>query len=93
MNHRELTDCVSAAKTLPMQGIYKKVRQSGRRGHAAAMLVGCSLLPLGAIIGCVSVNAPDKPIVIELNINIKQEVVYRLAQDAEKTIDANPGIF
>ncbi|MDT0507407.1 YnbE family lipoprotein [Novosphingobium sp. MMS21-SN21R] len=38
-------------------------------------------------------NAPDKPIVIELNINIKQEVVYRLAADAGNTIDENPGIF
>ncbi|MBA3054810.1 MAG: YnbE family lipoprotein [Sphingomonadales bacterium] len=43
--------------------------------------------------GCVSVNAPDKPIVIELNINIKQEVIYRLAQDAGNTIDKNPEIF
>ena len=30
------------------------------------------------VAGCVSVKAPDKPIVIELNINIKQEVVYKL---------------
>jgi len=39
------------------------------------------------------VKAPDKPIVIELNINIKQEVVYRLAADAKNTIDQNSGIF
>jgi hypothetical protein len=39
------------------------------------------------------VKAPDKPIVIELNINIKQEVVYRLAPDVEKNIEANPEIF
>lgn len=43
--------------------------------------------------GCISVNAPDKPIVIELNINIKQEVVYRLASDVQNNIEANPGIF
>lgn len=43
--------------------------------------------------GCVSVNAPDKPIVIELNINIKQEVIYRLAEDANKTIESNADIF
>jgi hypothetical protein len=53
------------------------------------MVVGCAM----ALGGCVSVNAPDKPIVIELNINIKQEVIYRLAQDAGATIDKNPGIF
>ena len=43
--------------------------------------------------GCISVKAPDKPIVIELNINIRQEVVYRLAEDAKNTIKDNPGIF
>ena len=46
-----------------------------------------------AIGGCISVKAPDKPIVIELNINIKQEVVYRLAGDAAKTIENNKDIF
>ncbi|MBN8501061.1 MAG: YnbE family lipoprotein [Sphingomonadales bacterium] len=46
-----------------------------------------------ALSGCVTVKAPDKPIVIELNINIKQEVVYRLAADAKNTIDENSGIF
>lgn len=46
-----------------------------------------------ALGGCISVKAPDKPIVIELNINIKQEVVYRLAQDANNTIESNPDIF
>ena len=43
--------------------------------------------------GCISVTAPDKPIVIELNINIKQEVVYRLSADAANTIEKNPEIF
>ncbi|WP_338468072.1 YnbE family lipoprotein [Novosphingobium sp. ZN18A2] len=43
--------------------------------------------------GCINVKAPDKPIVIELNINIKQEVVYRLAADASNTIEDNPDIF
>ena len=51
------------------------------------MLVG------NLVSGCISVTAPDKPIVIELNINIKQEVVYRLSQDAGATIESNPGIF
>lgn len=53
-------------------------------------------LPLMGVMmagGCISVKAPDKPIVIELNINIKQEVVYRLAADAGNTIEKNPEIF
>ena len=55
-------------------------------------------LPLAALgvatlSGCISVTAPDKPIVIELNVNIRQEVIYRLAADAESTIDENEDIF
>ena len=43
--------------------------------------------------GCVTVEAPDKPIVIELNVNIRQEVIYRLAADAKSTVEANEDIF
>ncbi len=47
----------------------------------------------GALGGCINVSAPDAPIVIELNINIRQEVIYRLAEDAANTIDENADIF
>ena len=57
----------------------------------ARVVLGVSLA--GSLAGCISVSAPDKPIVIELNINVKQEVVYRLAADANKTIDENKQIF
>jgi len=50
-------------------------------------------LGLSVLSGCISVTAPDKPIVIELNINISQEVIYRLADDAENTINENADIF
>ena len=43
--------------------------------------------------GCVSVSAPDKPIEINLNINVTQQVVYRLDGQAKALIDENPGIF
>lgn len=46
-----------------------------------------------ALGGCVTVSAPDKPIVINLNINIKQEVVYRLDGKAKAVIDENAEIF
>jgi hypothetical protein len=52
-------------------------------GLALAVLLG----------GCVTVEAPDKPIVIELNVNIRQEVIYRLAADAKNTVDENADIF
>ncbi|MEG3164912.1 YnbE family lipoprotein [Sphingomonas sp. PB2P19] len=46
-----------------------------------------------ALSGCVNVSAPDKPIVINLNINVTQEVVYRLDGEAKSLIQQNPGIF
>ncbi|KUO57996.1 MAG: hypothetical protein APF78_01365 [Sphingomonadales bacterium BRH_c3] len=54
---------------------------------------GALLAPVAMIGGCISIEAPDKPIVIELNINIRQEVVYMLAEDAAETIEENADIF
>ncbi len=55
-------------------------------------LAPAGLLALAAG-GCVTVQAPDKPIVIELNVNIRQEVIYRLAADAKNTVEENEAIF
>ncbi|MDZ4307854.1 YnbE family lipoprotein [Allopontixanthobacter sp.] len=55
-----------------------------------APVLVASIVALG---GCISVNAPEGPIVIELNINIRQEVIYRLAEDAGNTIEENADIF
>jgi len=55
------------------------------------------LLPLVSastlLAGCISVKAPDKPIEINLNINVKQEVVVSLKQDAQDLIANNPELF
>lgn len=51
------------------------------------------LAPAAFLGGCVNVTAPDKPIVINLNISITQEVVYRLDNKAKELIQDNPGIF
>jgi hypothetical protein len=48
---------------------------------------------LAALPGCINVSAPDKPIEINLNINVTQEVVYRLDGEAKSLIQQNPGIF
>ena len=52
-----------------------------------------AVLAVASLGGCINVSAPDKPIVIELNINITQEVIYRLAEDAGNTIEDNADIF
>jgi len=46
-----------------------------------------------ALAACVQIDTPDKPIEINLNINIRQEVVYRLDGDAKKLIEQNSAIF
>ena len=43
--------------------------------------------------GCVQVTAPDKPIEINLNVNVKQEVLVKLQRDAEQLIADNPELF
>ena len=57
------------------------------RGTIALALTAATLT------GCVNVSAPNKPIEINLNINVTQEVVYRLDGEAKSLIQQNPGIF
>jgi len=57
------------------------------------MIAMAALAVAGMTGGCVNVTAPDKPIVINLNINVTQEVVYRLDGEAKTVIQQNPGIF
>jgi anti-sigma-K factor RskA len=81
------THPAKAAPARPKEG-----RTEASNGALAIAAAAAAALAIAAG-GCVSVKAPDKPIVIELNVNIRQEVVYRLAQDAGKTIQSNPDIF
>lgn len=77
------------AMNVTMETSSRNTAMSNWRAIGAAAVLGTSAM----LSGCISVKAPDKPIVIELNINIKQEVIYRLAADAGNTIEANPDIF
>ncbi|EQA98196.1 hypothetical protein L288_20760 [Sphingobium quisquiliarum P25] len=56
----------------------------------AIFAVGCAGLALG---GCIQVKAPDKPIEINLNVKVQQEVVVRLQRDAQDLIQNNPELF
>jgi hypothetical protein len=62
-------------------------RSNLRPGLLASALLG---LPLG---GCITVDAPDKPIEINLNVTIRQEVLVRLQRDVEQLINQNPQAF
>lgn len=88
-----LTNPAHAARTALMRS--RVVRSKAGTGRFLGRATGAVVLLGGvmALSGCISVNAPDKPIVIELNINIKQEVIYRLANDVKENIESNPEIF
>jgi hypothetical protein len=67
-----------------------------RSGGPASLRVAALMAACGGVFataGCINVSAPDKPIVINLNISITQEVVYRLDNKAKTLIQENPGIF
>ena len=57
-------------------------------GRISVILMAPALLA-----GCVEVTAPERPIEINLNINIRQEVVVSLREDVRELIQANPGVF
>lgn len=56
-----------------------------------------SILALGPslvlLAGCIQVKAPDKPIEINLNVNIRQEVVVSLRDDVKNLDKQYPGVF
>lgn len=59
-------------------------------GTRKAWLIIAATVALG---GCIQVTAPEKPIEINLNVNVKQEVLVRLQRDAEDIIQNNPELF
>lgn len=84
MKPHELTGHEGRATSCGMQ------RDAATKGLKTMAAVGMASL---ALAGCVTVEAPAEPIRIELTINISQEVIYRLAEDAGNTIEENADIF
>ena len=55
------------------------------------LIAGVALaVPLAS---CITVRAPEKPIEINLNVDIRQEVLVRLQQDVQQLIRQNPEAF
>ncbi|WP_374383992.1 YnbE family lipoprotein [Dongia sp.] len=62
----------------------------------AAPLLAVSLLGAPLLAGCnptVKVEAPDKPIVINLNVKIEQEVRIKVDKDVDNLVSSNPNLF
>ena len=62
-----------------------------RPGRRALLLAAAALA--APLAGCISVSPPDKPIEINLNVKIEQEVLVRLQRDVEQIIRENPQDF
>ncbi len=64
-----------------------ELRRIGAFAASAAIFVGL------AACATVKVQAPDKPIEINLNVNIKQEVLIKMDKEIADLIANNPDIF
>lgn len=67
---------------------------SNRQSRAAGLATYCAA-GVFALAGCVTakIEAPDKPIEINLNVKIDQEVRIKLDKEVEDLISNNPDIF
>lgn len=66
----------------------KTILRPAIEGRGVYLIFLSALLP-----GCIQVKAPDKPIEINLNVKVQQEVIVRLQKDAEELIQNNPELF
>jgi YnbE-like lipoprotein len=81
-----------AAMTDKHRQLTNRMDSAIRRNMGKAILVLTPIM-VASLSGCVQVTAPDKPIVINLNIAIRQEILYKLDAASKKVIEENPEIF
>jgi len=61
--------------------------------HVLPALVVLMSLSMIACTPSVKIEAPDKPIVINLNVKIEHEVRVRVEKDLDNVLANNPGLF
>lgn len=52
-----------------------------------------SLALLGACSPTVRIEAPDKPIEINMTVNIKHEILVKVEKEVQQLFDSNKGLF
>ena len=62
------------------------------RGVWTGFLFGAALLSVGCE-PTVRLKAPDKPIVVNLNVKIEREVKVRVEEEVDKLVQQNKEIF
>lgn len=63
------------------------------RALAAVCGLGAVTVTLAACQPTVKVEVPDKPIVINLNVKVEQEIRVRVEKEVESLIKKNPDLF
>jgi hypothetical protein len=63
------------------------------RPRTKAARLGLAIAAAVPLASCITVKAPDKPIDVNLSVNISQQVVVRLASDVQQMIQQNPQAF
>ena len=61
--------------------------------RAPRLQAAAAALVLLSMASCVTVKTPEKPIEINLNVKIEQEVLVRLQRDVDQLIKSNPDTF
>ncbi len=64
-----------------------------RHGMIGLIAVGVLAALVSACTPTVKIEAPDKPIVINLNVKIEQEVRVRVEKDIENLLSKEPELF
>ena len=73
----------------PNQKARNEMRESASR---RLKLAGIAIVAV-PLASCITVKSPEKPIEINLNVDIRQEVLVRLQRDVEQLIKQNPQAF
>ncbi len=63
------------------------------RNLCAVLITASISLLITACAPTVKVEAPDKPIVINLNVKIEHEVRIRVEKDLDQALSSNPALF
>ena len=60
-----------------------------------SLFFGASLMPLllSACSPVVRIEAPEKPIEINMNVNIKHEIMIKVEKDVQKMFDSEKDLF
>lgn len=61
--------------------------------NKSLITAGAGVLFLTACTPTVKIEAPDKPITINLNVKIDQEIRLKIDKDVEELIADNPDLF